>query len=145
MSGWIEKAAFDGFEDFPFPTNGSIVYIIYFRGQENQFVPLYVGQTNRHAGRFGDYVSASFSAATDFKVGEAIKYLQGLGRQVCVKYKETLSPREDEAALLKQYRNSSLLNHLPGYDYKSADQEEEKCRIHEFIARLLQESGHVLV
>jgi hypothetical protein len=60
---------------------GSHVYVFVVE-MGNLFFPLYVGQTNRLFGRFGDYQYASFQAPTDFRVGEACKFLRSQGATV---------------------------------------------------------------
>lgn len=90
-------------------------------------------------GRFGDYLSAQFSASTDFRVGEAVKYLLNSDYKVGVKYRETQNPEEDEKELLRQLRQQySMLNDLPGYNYKSSDEKKERIRIHEFMTGVVK-------
>ena len=50
---------FSEFSEMPFPENGNIVYVLCFkRESSSDYVPFYVGESSRHVGRFGDYVSA---------------------------------------------------------------------------------------
>src|SRR3990172_2147914 len=79
---------FDAFEEMEFPPYSDMVYIFFYvRGEDTERVPFYVGESSRHVGRFGDYVSAKFSAPTDFKVGEAVKYLRKRGLRVVIKFR----------------------------------------------------------
>ncbi|MGD0970952.1 MAG: hypothetical protein ABSA04_06050 [Desulfobaccales bacterium] len=61
-----------------FPQNINVVYIIYLTNQ-GVHIPFYVGETGRFLVRVSDYMSANFKAQTDFKVGEAIRYIQEKG------------------------------------------------------------------
>jgi len=129
---------FEGFNDIEFPRYRNIVYAIYFR-EHDKDTYFYVGESSRHIGRLGDYLSAKFSAPTDFKVGEAIKYLLSIGYEVAVKYKESQSRKVDEKSVLDELsKNSKMLNDLPGYDYKTADERQERLKIHEFIRGLFR-------
>lgn len=130
---------FEGFNDIEFPLYRDIVYAIYFR-EHDKDTYFYVGESSRHIGRIGDYLSAKFSAPTDFKVGETIKYLLSIGYEVGVKYKESQSRKVDEKSVLDELRkNNKMLNDLPGYDYKTADERQERLKIHEFIRGLVRE------
>lgn len=128
------------FERIPFPATGNIVYTIGLI-REAAYIPFYVGQTTRNVGRFGDYISAKFSASTDFKVGEAVKYLRNLGYDVAIEYKEIegVNRRAEESRIINEYRrNYELLNDLPGYDYSRAIEKDERLKIHEFVMRILK-------
>lgn len=130
---------FDDFNDIEFPRSGDIIYVIYFRANDKDRY-FYVGETCRNIGRLGDYVSGEFSAQTDFKVGEAVKYLFSFGYKVRVKYKESQNRQVDEKSLLDELRKKyKMLNDLPGYKYQKADERKERLRIHDFMMRLLQE------
>jgi len=130
---------FDDFRDIEFPRNPYIVYIIYIV-KDAEEIPIYVGESIRNIGRFGDYVSANFTAPTDFKVGEAVKYILNCRYNVRIKYKETLDRKNKEREILSDLRRRySLLNDLPGYDPKTADERKERLKIHDFIRGLFQE------
>ena len=106
------------FKDFEFPINKNILYVLFFR-QSDKDIPFYVGQSSRNIGRFGDYLSANFSCSTDFKVGEAIKYLNDQGIQVFVKIKASPDKKKEEKRIIDDFQKSyNLLNNLPNYDYK---------------------------
>lgn len=125
------------FERIDFPTKAEIVYVVFFlKGENEQY--FYVGQSTRHIGRLGDYISANFTAATDFKVGQAIKYLREKGFSVGVAYEETTNSKEKEQGIAQELRQLGfkLLNDLPGYDYRTARQDDEKRKIRGFMTRL---------
>jgi hypothetical protein len=121
-----------------FPTKSDIVYVVGFQ-RNAAFVPIYVGESTRNVGRFGDYVSAKFSAQTDFKVGVAAKHLQSLGFHVFIKYGETPDRKAEEGALRRLYQASGyqLLNGRFGYRYETANKKEMKERITNFIDEVL--------
>jgi hypothetical protein len=121
-----------------FPVKSDIVYVIGFE-KEARFIPIYIGESRRNIGRFGDYVAANFSASTDFKVGRAVKYLDRLGFKVLIKYGETTDRRRDQKILISRHRLASykLLNDLAGYHYKFADKKKEEEKIESFMNDLL--------
>jgi len=129
---------FNNFETITFPQAPEIVYVlgIEFKGE---FAPFYVGQTSRNVGRFGDYVSAKFSASTDFKVGEAVKYFKKRGCSVKIKFKKSDRKEKEEKNLLIALRkDTTLLNDLRGYNYKTANENEERQKIHQFVDEFLK-------
>jgi hypothetical protein len=130
----------EGFITTPFPKDVGIVYILSFKqnGAEN-LVPFYIGESGRGTRRIGEYISAQFSAATDFKVGVAAKALQAAGCEVFVSYKESVSRKDLEAELISSYksRGFKLLNHEASYNYKTADKSAEKLRFEAFVLSLL--------
>jgi hypothetical protein len=127
------------FQEMEFPRHKDIVYVFHFHTDKTpQPIPFYVGESSRHVGRFGDYMSANFSASTDFKVGEAVKYLRNYGARIFVKFKETHDRREEEKVLLHKLRRSvKLLNDLKGYRYGEADIDDERQKIHRFMEEIL--------
>ena len=135
------NSALSDFVELPFPANGAIVYALCFvRTGQTARVPFYVGESSRHVGRFGDYVSGQFSASTDFKVGEAVKCLRELGYQVIIKYKESTNRKTDEASLIACLKSQQhrLLNDLEGYDYRSGTTKEvERDRVRRFVKELV--------
>ena len=88
----------------------------------------------------GDYQTSPFAAQTDFKVGTAIKALSALGYEVHVHYITSEDRRRDESAWITRLEASgySLLNRLPGYKYRTADQSAEEARIVGFVQGLHQ-------
>ncbi|SIT40095.1 conserved hypothetical protein [Paraburkholderia piptadeniae] len=133
------KVDLSEFDVMRFPDRGSIVYVLlYVPGSENEAVPFYVGESSKHVGRIGDYVTANFSASTDFKVGEAVRYLQSKGLPVLMKYKESGDRKAEERIVLDRLRSTyRLLNDLKGYDYRQAEKEQERLKIHAFIDELI--------
>jgi hypothetical protein len=131
--------SFSDFHEIPFPDVGDIVYFLSFTKPKCEPVPFYVGQSSRHVGRFGDYVSGNFTASTDFKVGEAVKYLRQLGLPVTIRFKESVNTRIDEAELIAAFKAQGLklLNELEGYNYRCAIREEECRRIQSFVESLV--------
>ena len=132
-----------GFKNMEFPSNTNIVYIIYLRQKDKDIpfcYPFYVGQSSRHVGRLGDYISRQFTASADFKVGEAIHYVQRQGLYVGVWYKETPNCKEEESDLINKLgRKYKLLNKLPGYDYLKAIEENERSKIQNFMSEVIDE------
>lgn len=127
------------FEQFRFPTHSDIVYVLCYAAQDGDSpVPFYVGESSRHIGRAGDYLSAKFTASTDFKVGEAIRHLRDLGYSVTFMYKKSSSRKADEKSLLKKLKGTGflLLNDMRGYKYGSANAKNERENIRRFVERM---------
>jgi hypothetical protein len=129
---------FEGFSvvDFP-PVNREVpgfVYVLCWVG-ESEEVPFYVGQTSRIWGRLDDYYWAMFTACTDFRVGEAVRYLSTKGYRVVVKYKSSVDPRSEESDIIRDLHGLRriLLNDLSGYPYQKADETEERLRVQKFL------------
>ena len=59
-----------------------------------------VGESRRNLGRMGDYLSAQVSAATDFKMGKPVAYLQSRGCPVVMKYKAAENRRAKQDRLI---------------------------------------------
>jgi hypothetical protein len=121
---------------------GTHVYTLIVEAGTIRF-PLYVGQTGRLLGRVGDYQTAQFAAATDFRVGEAIKYL--LGSRDCrvhFLYRPTASHLKDEKLLIRELLLSgyTLLNFLGAFDYKGSNQVDERAVIHRFCDMALSQA-----
>ena len=135
---------FEGFTtvDFP-PLNHEIPRFVYVLCWVNELeeVPFYVGQTTRIWGRLDDYYWATLSAPTDFRVGEAVRYLGAKGLRVVVKYKHVADSRSYEREVIAELRElrgtDSLLNDLRAFDWKNADAFKERLRVQEFVDRLL--------
>jgi len=125
-------------DDLPGPGERQ-VYVLCWKSGGTE-VPFYVGETNRLRGRMGDYQSAQFAACTDFRVGEAIRYLRDRrGLRIVLRYRETVDPRKDESALIRDLQLSGLrlLNSLPSYNYQEADKDEERRTVQRFCEMLL--------
>ena len=129
-----------------FPEDEDIVYVLRFkRPGDADMIPFYVGQSGRGTRRIGDYVSAQFAAATDFKVGIAIRALRGAECEVFVSHQASGNRRQDERQLIERYvkQGHRLLNAEPSYNYKSAEKSVEQSRIEQFVASLLQSNSRV--
>ena len=135
------------FQALDFPKHRDIVYVLCYKNHNDNHVhPFYVGESSRHIGRVGDYVSANFTASTDFKVGEAVTYLRQLGCHIEIKFKEAIDRKAEEKALLHEFRQSHrLLNDLVGYNYLTANVDEERSRIRKFIDELLSVNTQVFI
>lgn len=133
----------DSFNTLPFPFRESVVYVVGLEDAEG-FTPIYVGETNRFTGRIDDYVTASFEAATDFKVGKAIEHLREKGETIVIKDRQTTNRKGEEQSLLKKLRRRGipLLNDLRGYDYKKANRREELQRVKFFVETILDSRTH---
>lgn len=135
---------FSDFSEMPFPEDGNIVYILCFKREgSSDYVPFYVGESGRHVGRFGDYVSAKFSASTDFKVGETVKQLRNHGCKVIIRYKFTTNRRAEEQSIIHKLMANGLqlLNSMDGYKYLKANEHDERIRVKEFTTNILLK-GH---
>ena len=138
----IMKPNFEGFTtvDFP-PPNGSLpgppqgfVYV-FFWIDDGVEVAFYVGETGRLAARINEYCMAGFGACTDFRTGEAIRYLIGVKkRRIILKYRPSKNQKEDEKQLIRDLLLSGvrILNSFPGYDYRYADKAEERQAVQNY-------------
>jgi hypothetical protein len=122
--------------------SGTHVYAIIVTGDNSPF-PLYVGQTGRLCGRIGDYTMAEFHAPTDFRVGEAIKYLRT--QKMCrvdFFYRPSEAHLQDEKVLIREFllAGYTLLNFLAAFDYKTANRDEERSLVHRFCDMALLRS-----
>jgi hypothetical protein len=118
-----------------FPNRKNVVYVLFYG--DNEPIPFYVGETDIFGARMADYIRAQFGAPTDFKVGEAIRYLAGQGIRIQVGYEEhpnRQAAKRREAKLVDQLERSGvpLLNSLPGFKYLEADKTNELKRVHDF-------------
>jgi len=135
---------FDKFETFTvpdFPPNESSVYVI-LCVKGNEEIPIYIGEASKLRRRIGGYISASFQLFTDFKVGEAIRYLQEEEYKVVIKYKSTKEEfrKEEEKSIIDNLHGEGyrLLNDLGSYNYRTASKEEERLRIRSFSNDILK-------
>jgi hypothetical protein len=123
--------------------SGNHVYAIIVTADNSQF-PLYVGQTGRLCGRIGDYTTAQFHAPTDFRVGEAIKYLRVQKPcRVDFFYRPSEAHLQDEKGLIREFllAGYTLLNFLAAFDYKTANRDEERSLVHRFCDMALLRSN----
>ena len=96
--------------------------------------------------RIAEYLFADFQAQTDFKVGVAIRYLKNTkGVRVEIGQKHSSELFQDEGDIIRELRSKSvrLLNQHSGYDYRSADRDSEKERVHRFCDDLLADAQHL--
>jgi hypothetical protein len=134
---------FKDFEELEFPQAPSErvgeVYVLLFVMSSGE-IPFYVGQTMRFTGRMDDYFWAQFTASTDFKVGEAVRYFRDeLGHRIIVRHKQSSSRREEEKSIIDRLQNEGfrLLNHCPNYDYKAANEADVRKAIRSYCDTLL--------
>jgi len=134
-----DNAKFKNFISIEFPDNICAVYILYIQARSKE-IPFYVGETNSLAERMGNYSKANFTASTDFKVGEAIKYFREKDYKVIVKFKSTEKKKEEQDNIIKDFQRTGLrlLNELRNYKYKLADIEEERQKVREFCDVILK-------
>jgi hypothetical protein len=129
---------------FPVRAEGGFVYVLCWVDNDRE-IPFYVGETGRLNERMGDYCTKQFGAATDFRVGEAICYLrEAKGFRIVVRYKpsslQKTDRRKDEYLIVRGFQTSGvrLLNDLVSYNYKEADQQDEKRAVHSFCEVLIR-------
>ena len=90
-----------------------------------------------------DYCGALFAACTDFRVGEAVKYLKNeKSLRIVVRYRSSEFPRKDEDSIIRELQLSGvrLLNDLISYDYRTANCEEERAAVKKFCDILFSEA-----
>jgi hypothetical protein len=131
--------------DFPPPKGalpgppGGYVYV-FFWANKNVEIPFYVGETARLSGRMNDYAIASFSACTDFQVGEAARYLRDVKNcRIVVKYKPSAEREKEEKYLTRELTLAGirLLKCLPSYNYRDSDSGEERAVVQRFCNMLI--------
>jgi hypothetical protein len=129
----------DEFVEQPLPEYKPAVYVLYFSLPNSAVrIPFYVGQTDSIPSRIGDYLRANFNAPTDFKVGEAIKLLRERGCDVFIRFKYTEYRRPAEKDLINKLgADYHLLNKLNGYRYETADKQEQRIKISDFVEKML--------
>lgn len=121
-----------------FPRAANVVYVFFALTAKNpNGQPFYVGQTANFQARMTDYFRGTFAAATDFKVGEVVRYLLSSGSRINVGYDEMpdrIIALKEEARIIQSIRSKGirLLNDIGGYDYRSAVRESERIRLHTF-------------
>jgi hypothetical protein len=123
------------------PSNGGYIYAVFWAVPNCPEVPLYVGQTQELQNRMWDYCKAHFKACTDFRVGEAVKYLRGKGCRVTVRYNACDHPRSEERRIIRELQVSGprLINGLVAYDYATCSEEEERRFIQRFCDLILRQ------
>lgn len=120
------------------PEVTAFVYVFFWMDGSKE-MPFYVGQTSRFYGRLDDYNRPAFYATADFQVGEAVRYLYSKDFRVVVKYRPSEDPRGDERRLITQFQKSfiPLLNDLRAHDYETADEAQERAKVHLWVDDLL--------
>jgi len=123
---------------FDFPRRHNAVYV-FFCVYDNIERPFYIGETDSFSSRMGDYLRANFKAPTDFKVGEAIRYLMAhenirirVGFQEC---DDRQSARIQQNQIIETLRKEGvrLMNDLRGYNYRAGtDEVNERKRVCKF-------------
>lgn len=125
----------------PETTDGYVYVFCWIRdGVESQF---YVGQTKRLAGRMNDYRLAQFAACTDFRVGEAVRYLRDSKKcRIVVRYRTSAAMRKDEYGLIRELQLSGvrLMNEFSSYDYRTANETEERAAVQRFCDVIISKS-----
>ena len=146
VMGWPASMSFEGFSVLQFDQTqaapqlpaGGVVYLFCWLADGTE-VPFYVGQTNRFSGRMRDYSMANYKACTDFRVGEALKYLATAKNfRIRVRYKASAAPRRDEKDIIRTLLISGvrLLNCLPAYDYRKDTEAAERETVQRFCDML---------
>lgn len=112
------------------PDTRQFVYVICYEDERGIEIPFYVGQTTRIWGRLDDYFWATFSASTDFRVGEAIRYLREKSYRVFVRYRAVADARAEELALIRHFGSMhGLLNDSRAYSYRVAIEDEVRAEV----------------
>ncbi len=126
---------------FPETSDGYVYVFCWIRdGAES---PFYVGQTKRLAGRMNDYRLAQFAACTDFRVGEAMRYLRDSKKcRIVVRYKVSAEMRKDEYGLIRELQLSGvrLMNEFSSYNYRMANETEERVAVQRFCDVMVSKS-----
>ena len=115
----------------------SIVYILYAE-KDGCCKPFYVGESGRGLARLADYVSMQFSAATDFKVGQTIKYLEEDDWNVSVEIIECKDKEQRKAlekSKLEEIGKASLLNSEASYNYRNQQKEDYQEVLRSYVRR----------
>ncbi len=141
---------FDGFTavDFPlstrsFPKTPDRYVYVFCWIRDGVESPFYVGQTKRLPGRMNDYRLAQFAACTDFRVGEAVRYLRDNKKcRIVVRFKASAEMRKDECGLIRELQLSGvrLMNEFSGYDYRRANETEERAAVQRFCDLMVSKS-----
>ena len=145
---------FENFVSIDFPTLEGVaalpkrphgfLYAIFWVSAAGAETPFYVGQTKRLAERMADYCCAEFQASADFRVGKAICYLRDAKKfRIVLKYNASNNPARDEHDLIKKLQLSGvrLLNDFVGYDYRTAEEEDEKRDIFQICELLINSAS----
>lgn len=117
------------------------VYVLSWVSGDTE-IPFYVGQTQSIWGRLNDYYWAQFPASTDFRVGEAVKHLHTKKLRIVVRYQSCADRQKEERAIIDEIHadGRGLLNDIPGYDYRTAKEDDERSRVQKCVDSLLEVS-----
>lgn len=128
--------------NFPPKSGTGFIYILCWLSGDEE-VPFYVGETQSIWGRLNDYYWAQFQAPTDFRVGEAVRYLSTKNIHVVARYKPSVDRSCKERAIINELRAEGrrLLNDLPVYDYRTADEEQERIGVQKQVDWIIGLSG----
>ena len=128
--------------DFPPKSGPGFVYVLCWVSEKEE-IPFYVGETQSIWGRLNDYYWAEFKASTDFRVGEAIRYLSTKNIRVVARYRPSADPRGEERARIIELRTEGrrLLNDLPAYDYRTIPEEEARINVRKQTDQIIEPSG----
>jgi len=109
----------------------NIVYVFYAE-KDTIKIPFYIGESGRGIGRFGDYISAKFSAPTDFKIGKMCKLIEENGYTVFIEYEYSDNRKTREKELIKEHQSKNLINGKFGYKYKTDNEKNilDKMKIY---------------
>ena len=126
-----------------FPRTESAVYVLICK-KNGVNIPFYVGETENFHARMRDYMLPALAASTDFKVGQAIKYFRRKGMEIEVAVRKDISEkdkrRNEESNMCEALRRQgcTLLNDLKGYNYKTANWEDERRNVWLFCDVILK-------
>lgn len=121
--------------EFPNAKSRNVVYYLTYGSASAEEVPFYVGESSRHIGRIGDYITANLSAPTDFKIGVACRYLQELGFTVKMHYAEVEDRRKAESDLEERFGASfALLNQLNNGLFRERAEADAKRVVGEYVS-----------
>jgi hypothetical protein len=138
----MDFSGFDSMNLSPREDGLGFVYVLcWLEGSKE--IPFYVGQTQAIWGRMNDYHWAEFQASTDFRVGEAVKYLTRKKRRIVAKYKASADRRKEEKAIICALHADKkiLLNDSPSYDYRTATPDEERAKVQDHINKIFRAAG----
>jgi len=134
---------FDDFESMEVVhrSEQGFVYVLCWK-QDDKEVPFYVGQTQAIWGRMNDYHWGQFQASTDFRIGQAIRYLSERNLRVVSRYKQVDGTRPDwrrrEAQMIKELETEGwlLLNSMASYRYLESNEDLERSRVEGFMEQV---------
>jgi hypothetical protein len=121
-------------KSFKYNENMNIYYIIYaINKRSREKIPIYVGESQRHIGRFGNYLFPSFDQKTNYIVGNTIKYLAEKGYEIVFDYDEIeeCERQNKEKQIIKELeKDFFLLNEKAQYNDKTELEMEVLLKIY---------------